>query len=96
MNVTGFIVLYIVLSFLDLMTTVIGLNQGLPEGNPIAAWFFSEFGFAGLGLYKTINVAAMCFLASSYWHLTWARYLAYGAVFVLWLAVVHNIASISQ
>ena len=96
MNIVGFAVLYVTLSILDLLTTFIGLQKGHVEGNVFAAWFFEQWGYAGLGFYKTITVAAIVNLAASYWHKSWVRWFAYGGTAALLLVVIGNIITISQ
>ena len=50
---------YVAFSFLDWLTTASALTQGGREGNPIAASLYSEYGSAGLLLFKAIVIVVI-------------------------------------
>ncbi len=50
---------YVVVSVLDWVTTASALPQGGREGNPIAASLYSQYGSAGLLLFKGVVVAVI-------------------------------------
>lgn len=96
MTASGFILAYVCLSVIDLVTTLIGLGQGHVEVNPFAAWFYRMWGEGGVIVYKTVTVTAISNLVAPYWHKEGVRWLAYIGLVLLLLVCISNIVVVSQ
>jgi hypothetical protein len=86
---------YIMLDFLDILSTATGLAMGKVEANPIASWLISNYGIGSLFIYsQAVYLGTMlvaCFLASKVkarWFPTLIFILAFSVKF---LAVANNI-----
>jgi hypothetical protein len=53
------VVLFALLNAADLITTSIGLHNGLREGNPLMSALLVKYGFVALVIYKAVVVAAV-------------------------------------
>jgi hypothetical protein len=78
MRNTGFLmVLAALLHGADIVLTYIGLGRGFQEGNPLAVWLMTVFGFAGGALIlKTFAmgwtwIMLRCEAYPAYWVSTW-------------------------
>jgi len=94
MTVLGWVFVYVFLSALDIITTVIGLSQGHQELNPIFAAIFVGAGTLGVVLVKWALVNVLVVLVASVWDRQGARTLAYIGTAVLAFTVLNNIVVI--
>lgn len=56
---SALVVLFVLLNLADLISTFVGLQSGLHEGNPLMSALLSRYGFSALVLYKLIVIAAV-------------------------------------
>ncbi|MGH7687162.1 MAG: DUF5658 family protein [Candidatus Dormibacteria bacterium] len=88
------LVAYVFFSLFDWITTVIALDAGGSEGNPVAASVFSVFGNAGLLVFKAVViaviVAVLVFIPRRIMSLRVATWVAAVFAIVAAVIVIHN------
>ena len=85
---------YAFFSLFDWITTVIALDAGGSEGNPVAASVFSIFGNAGLLVFKAVVIAVivgvLVFIPRRIMSLRVATYVGAAFAVVAAVIVIHN------
>ena len=77
----------IVASVFDIMTTIVGLEHSLEEGNVVARAFIATYGMPGIGLLKFVALVLLV--------LAWAKLLDRHATTVLAAFAVISLATVT-
>jgi len=75
---------------MDMMTTILGINHGYTEMNPLGYWWISHGGVFALSVFKAVATVGICWLFAKmweFWHGPYGRTILIVVVHVLMIPI---------